>query len=81
MGGRLTIIGGGVMGLMAAYYAAPLADAVTVLVDVATASGVDTRSRTTWWPTTSSILGAVPGDTVYDIGRFTAARFAERIAS
>jgi glycine/D-amino acid oxidase-like deaminating enzyme len=29
--GRLTIIGGGVMGLMAAYYAVPLADAVTVL--------------------------------------------------
>ncbi len=29
MAGRLTIIGGGVMGLMAAYFAAPLADAVT----------------------------------------------------
>jgi glycine/D-amino acid oxidase-like deaminating enzyme len=29
--GRLTIIGGGVMGLMTAYYAAPLAEAVTVL--------------------------------------------------
>jgi glycine/D-amino acid oxidase-like deaminating enzyme len=48
--GRLTIIGGGVMGLMAAYYAAPLADAVTVLE----------RSR---------------------VGRFTPARFAERMAS
>ena len=31
MAGRLTIIGGGVMGLMTAYYAAPLADSVTVL--------------------------------------------------
>ncbi len=39
MAGRLTIIGGGVMGLMTAYYAAPQG-------------------------------------TVYDIGRFTPARFA-----
>ena len=31
MAGRLTIIGGGVMGLMTAYYAAPLAETVTVL--------------------------------------------------
>jgi glycine/D-amino acid oxidase-like deaminating enzyme len=31
LGRRVTIIGGGVMGLMTAYYAAPLADAVTVL--------------------------------------------------
>jgi glycine/D-amino acid oxidase-like deaminating enzyme len=30
-GSRLTIIGGGVMGLMTAYYAAPLANSVTVL--------------------------------------------------
>src|ERR1700749_3085334 len=30
-GSRLTIVGGGVMGLMSAYYAAPLADSVTVL--------------------------------------------------
>ena len=30
-GSRLTIIGGGVMGLMTAYYAAPLAGSVTVL--------------------------------------------------
>jgi glycine/D-amino acid oxidase-like deaminating enzyme len=30
-GSRLTIIGGGVMGLMTAYYAAPLATSVTVL--------------------------------------------------
>ena len=40
MAGRLTIIGGGVMGLMTAYYAAP------------------------------------QRGTVYDIGRFTPARFA-----
>jgi sarcosine oxidase len=46
---RLTIIGGGVMGLMTAHYAAPLADAVTVLErsavgDPATASFGLTRS-------------------------------------
>ena len=49
MAGRLTIIGGGVMGLMTAYYAAPLADSVTVLErsrvgDPATASFGLTRS-------------------------------------
>ncbi|MGH3194207.1 MAG: FAD-dependent oxidoreductase [Streptosporangiaceae bacterium] len=49
MAGRLTIIGGGVMGLMTAYYAAPLAEAVTVLDrsrvgDPATASFGLTRS-------------------------------------
>jgi N-methyl-L-tryptophan oxidase len=48
-GKRLTIIGGGVMGLMSAYYAAPLAAAVTVLEksrvgDPATASFSLTRS-------------------------------------
>jgi len=48
-GKRLTIIGGGVMGLMTAYYAAPLAEAVTVLEktrvgDPATASFSLTRS-------------------------------------
>lgn len=48
-GGRLTVIGGGVMGLMTAYYAAPLAEAVTVLEkssvgDPATASFGLTRS-------------------------------------
>jgi glycine/D-amino acid oxidase-like deaminating enzyme len=47
--GRLTIIGGGVMGLMTAYFAAPLADSVTVLErsrvgDPATASFGLTRS-------------------------------------
>jgi glycine/D-amino acid oxidase-like deaminating enzyme len=49
LAGRLTIIGGGVMGLMTAYYAAPLAEAVTVLErsrvgDPATASFGLTRS-------------------------------------
>ncbi|MBO0776580.1 MAG: FAD-dependent oxidoreductase [Actinobacteria bacterium] len=48
-GNRVTIIGGGVMGLMTAYYAAPLAAAVTVLDrsrvgDPATASFGLTRS-------------------------------------
>jgi glycine/D-amino acid oxidase-like deaminating enzyme len=48
-GRRLTVIGGGVMGLMTAYYAAPLAEAVTVLEkssvgDPATASFGLTRS-------------------------------------
>ena len=59
MAGRLTIIGGGVMGLMTAYQAAPLAESVTVLDrsrvgDPATASfGLvrsvrnDYRTRTT----------------------------------
>jgi sarcosine oxidase len=49
VGRRLTVIGGGVMGLMTAYYAAPLAEAVTVLEkssvgDPATASFGLTRS-------------------------------------
>jgi sarcosine oxidase len=48
-GTRLTVIGGGVMGLMTAYYAAPMASAVTVLEkssvgDPATASFGLTRS-------------------------------------
>jgi glycine/D-amino acid oxidase-like deaminating enzyme len=53
--GRLTIIGGGVMGLMAAYYAAPLLA-----------------------PWVGRVLAqlAVQRGTVYDIGRFTPARFA-----
>ena len=101
MGGRLTIIGGGVMGLMAAYYAAPLANAVTVLErsrvgDPATASFGLTRSvrndytgvgwRGTGYkfaPSVGKVLAqlAVQRGTVYDIGRFTPARFAERMAS
>ena len=49
MAGRLTIIGGGVMGLMTAYHAAPLAESVTVIDrsrvgDPATASFGLTRS-------------------------------------
>jgi sarcosine oxidase len=49
VGGRLTIIGGGVMGLMTAYHAAPSAESVTVLDrswvgDPATASFGLTRS-------------------------------------
>ena len=70
MAGRLTIIGGGVMGLMTAYHAAPLAESVTVL----------DRSRV-GDPATAS-LGrvlaqlALQQGTVYDIGRFTPARFA-----
>jgi glycine/D-amino acid oxidase-like deaminating enzyme len=49
LAGRLTIIGGGVMGLMTAYHAAPLAESVTVLDrsrvgDPATASFGLTRS-------------------------------------
>jgi sarcosine oxidase len=48
-GSRLTVIGGGVMGLMTAYYAAPLASSVTVLDksrvgDPGTASFGQTRS-------------------------------------
>ena len=48
-GRRLTIVGGGVMGLMTAYYAAPLAGSVTVLDksrvgDPGTASFALTRS-------------------------------------
>jgi glycine/D-amino acid oxidase-like deaminating enzyme len=40
LAGRLTIIGGGVMGLMTAYRAAPLAESVTVL-DRFVAEGAD----------------------------------------
>jgi glycine/D-amino acid oxidase-like deaminating enzyme len=95
--GRLTIIGGGVMGLMTAYCAAPLpgmnTDAVTVLErsrvgDPATASFGLTRSvRNDYrWrgighkfaPWVGKVLAqlAVQRGTVYDIGRFTPARFA-----
>jgi len=99
--GRLTIIGGGVKGLMTAYYAAPLASSVTVLErsrvgDPATASFGLTRSgavpgtddvftgvgwRGTGYkfaPWMGKVLAqlAVQRGTVYDIGRFTPARFA-----
>jgi len=67
--GRLTIIDTGVMGLMTAYYAAPLEDFVAEclpglldaeVIDVAAASGVDTC----WYDLVAGdefILGAVPG--------------------
>jgi glycine/D-amino acid oxidase-like deaminating enzyme len=60
--GRLTIIGGGVMGLMAAYYAAPLADG--------------TGYKFAPWVGRVLAQLAVQRGTVYDIGRFTPARFA-----
>lgn len=118
MAGRLTIIGGGVMGLMTAYHAAPLAESVTVLDrsrvgDPATASFGLTRSvrndyrdpeyarlafeaRRLWReferdcgrrllaPWVGRVLAqlALQRGTVYDIGRFTPARFAaEGVAS
>ena len=69
MAGRLTIIGGGAMGLMTAYHAAPLAESVTVL----------DRSRV-GDPATAQL--ALQQGTVYDIGRFTPAGFvAEGAAS
>ena len=57
LGRTATIIGGGVMGLMTAYQAAPLAESVTVLDRVLAQL-------------------ALQRGTVYDIGRFTPARFA-----
>jgi glycine/D-amino acid oxidase-like deaminating enzyme len=39
LAGRLTIIGGGVMGLMTAYQAAPLAESVTLLAQLALQQG------------------------------------------
>jgi len=80
--GRLTIIGGGVMGLMAAYYAAPLADAVTVLERSRVgdpATGVGWRGTGyKFAPWVGKVLAqlAVQRGTVYDIGRFSPARFA-----
>lgn len=100
MAGRLTIIGGGVMGLMTAYYAAPLAQTVTVLDrsrvgDPATASFGLTRSvRNDYRDAEYARLAfearrlrelaqlALQQGTVYDIRRFTPARFAsERVPS
>jgi glycine/D-amino acid oxidase-like deaminating enzyme len=99
--GRLTIIGGGVMGLMTAYYAAPLADAVTVLersrvgdpdlvaddefILGAVPGAEDVFTGVGWRgtgykfaPWVGKVLAqfAVQRGTVYDIGRFTPARFA-----
>jgi glycine/D-amino acid oxidase-like deaminating enzyme len=67
---RLTIIGGGVMGLMTAYHAAPLAKAVTVL-ELWRGTGY------TFAPWMGKVLAqlAVQRGTVYDIGRFTPSRF------
>ncbi len=69
MAGRLTIIGGGVMGLMTAYQAAPLAEPVTVL----------DRSRVgDPAPWVGRVLAqlALQRGAVYDIRRSTPARFA-----
>jgi glycine/D-amino acid oxidase-like deaminating enzyme len=79
--GRLTIIGGGVMGLMTAYYAAPLADPVTALERSAPDVYTGVGWRGTGYkfaPWVGKVLAqlAVQRDTVYDIGRFTPARFA-----
>jgi glycine/D-amino acid oxidase-like deaminating enzyme len=80
---RLTIIGGGAMGLMTACHAAPLADdeftpgAVPGAPDVYT--GVGWRgTRYKFAPWVGKVLAqlAVQRGTVYDIGRFTPARFA-----
>ena len=70
MGGRLTIIGGGVMGLRTAYYASPRA---------ISRSGVGWRGtgyKFAFWVGTVLAQLAVRWGTVYDIGRFTPARFA-----
>ena len=80
MAGRLTIIGDGVMGLMTAYQAAPPADSVTVLD-----RGVGWRGTGyKFAPWVGRVLAqlALQQGTVYDIGRFTPARFAaEGVAS
>jgi glycine/D-amino acid oxidase-like deaminating enzyme len=65
------------MGLMTAYYAAPLAEAVTVLErsrvgDPATASFGLTRSARNYYRQL-----ALQQVTVYDIRRFAPARFAD----
>ena len=78
MAGRLTIIGGGVMGLMTAYHAAPLAESVTVL----DRSRVGDPATASFGLTRSVAQLALQRGTVYDIGRFTPARFAaEGVAS
>jgi hypothetical protein len=75
--GRLTIIGGEVMGLMTAYYAAPLAAAVPGVPDVYTGVGWrDTGYKFAPWAGKVLAQLTVQRGTVYDIGRFTPARFA-----
>jgi glycine/D-amino acid oxidase-like deaminating enzyme len=86
LAGRLTIVGGGVMGLMTAYYAAPLAETVTVL-DRSRVGDPATASFGVGWhgtgykfaPWVGRVLAqlAMQQGTVYDIGRFAPARFAE----
>jgi len=103
---RLTIIGGGVMGLMTAFYAAPRAEAVTVpersrgcllgllpgrsarfpLRPDRPSPGVPGAYTGAGWrgtgykfaPWVGKVLAqlSVQRGTVYDIGRFTPARFA-----
>ena len=83
MPARLTIIGSGAMGLMTAYHAAPLADDEFILGAVPGAPDVHTGVgwRGTGYkfaPCVGKVLAqlAVQRGTVYDIGRFTPARFA-----
>jgi glycine/D-amino acid oxidase-like deaminating enzyme len=80
--GRLTIIGGGVMGLMTAYYVAPLADAaVPGVTDVFTGVGWHgTGYKFAPWVGRVLAQLAVQRGTVYDIGRFTPARIAGGVA-
>jgi glycine/D-amino acid oxidase-like deaminating enzyme len=81
--GRLTIIGGGATGLMTGYRSAPLADDEFILGAVPGAPEVYTGVgwRGTGYrlaPWVGKVLAqlAVQRGTVYDIGRFTPARFA-----
>ena len=60
-GRRVTIIGGGAMGLMTAYHAAPQAESVTVL-------------ERSWVGDLAQL--ALQQGTGYDISRFAPARFA-----
>jgi glycine/D-amino acid oxidase-like deaminating enzyme len=79
--GRLTIIDGGVMGLMTASYAAPddefILGAGPGVPDVYTGVGWrGTGYKFARWVGRVLAQLAVQRGTVYDIGRFTPARFA-----
>jgi glycine/D-amino acid oxidase-like deaminating enzyme len=81
--GRLTIVGGGAMGLINAYRAAPLAGDEFILGAVPGApdvyTGVEWRGTGyKFAPWAGKVLAqlAVQRGTVHDIGRFTPARFA-----
>ena len=102
--GRLTICGGGVMGLVTAYHAALLAEAVTTwpLPAASTPAGMTSwRTMSSSWARCTARMTCSPGwggagldtssprgwakcspsfavqrGTVYNIGRFTPARFA-----